>query len=75
MSKKKYTNKTECNVASQHTKPCNFTFTVSDMYCTYSYPLNISSNNSVDDIAKKIYKAFKLKEEEGVLVKEFSGIE
>lgn len=47
----------------------NFTFTVSDGYCTYSYPLNISTNNSVYDVVKKIYKAFKLKKENGTLVK------
>lgn len=46
----------------------NFTFTVSDGYCAYSYPLNISSNNSIDDVVKKIYKAFKLKKENGTSV-------
>lgn len=47
----------------------NFTFTVSDGFCTYSYPLNISLNNSIDDVVKKIYEAFKLKKENGTLVK------
>lgn len=47
----------------------NFTFTISDGYCIYSYPLNISSNNSVDEIATKIYKAFKLKKEIGTYIK------
>jgi hypothetical protein len=47
----------------------NFTFTVSDDYCTYSYPLNINSHNSVDEVATKIFKAFKLKKENGKFVK------
>ena len=47
----------------------NFTFTISDTYCTYEYPLNISNMNSVDSIAKKIFKVFHLKEKSGRLLK------
>ena len=51
----------------------NFTFTVSDGFCTHSFPLNISNDNSIDDIVTKIYEAFELKKESGTLIKPYQN--
>jgi hypothetical protein len=39
----------------------NFTFTINDGFCSYEFPLSISSENSIQDVAEKIYQAFDLK--------------
>lgn len=47
----------------------NFTFTVSDGFSTYEFPLELDDDNSVQGIAEKIYKTFKLENRVGRLVK------
>jgi hypothetical protein len=47
----------------------NFTFIINDGFCAYEYPLPLSNKNSISHIVKKIYKAFKIKEENGELIK------
>lgn len=47
----------------------NFTIKINDTYCEYEYPLRISKNYSIDQIAKRIFKSFRTKEYEGRLVK------
>jgi len=46
----------------------NFTFTVSDGFCTYEFPLELDDDNSVQGIANKIYETFKLKKQIGKIV-------
>ena len=35
-----------------------FTLTISDSYCTYSYPFLLNNNLSIADIAKRVADAF-----------------
>jgi len=42
-----------------------FKIKISDGFCEYEYPLNVSDNVCIHDIYVEICKAFKLKEQEG----------
>lgn len=46
-----------------------FKITINDGYCTYEYPLNISGNNSIDMIAKKIFKEYGIEPPNGNIVR------
>ena len=46
-----------------------FKITVNDGFCSYEYPLHISTKNSIDGVMKKVYKAFDLPFKEGKLIK------
>jgi hypothetical protein len=46
-----------------------FTITIDDGFCKYEYPLRVSGMLSINMIAKKIFKSFKLKYEDGVFIK------
>lgn len=57
------------NAVLRSVSNCNFTFTISDHYCTYEYPLNINSMHSIEEIANKLYKAMKVPKAKGILFK------
>jgi hypothetical protein len=46
----------------------NFKIIIDDSYCRWEYPLDISNNNSIDMVAKKIFKAYKIKPPKGVFI-------
>jgi len=46
----------------------DFIITISDSYCTYKYPLNIGRKFSIAMITERIYKAFGIPEENGILI-------
>ena len=52
----------------------NFYISIDDNYCVYKFPLNVSENNSIGSIYKKICKTFRLKEREGELLKIYKEI-
>lgn len=44
----------------------NFVVTISDGYCSYSYPLNVSKKMSIAKIANRIRKVYNMNPVDGV---------